>query len=273
VKGPAGAALTEIEGRHYRYYSPLEEETGLFRTFAELEVNHGDILKFANRYGPLGFAINPARAYYKPEKFDDWKAAILRMNGLVQVWEALRQNDQDAIHRWVQPVHRPAGTPPSFEVNIPGIPAGERDSMFAINYPIADATDCLREVLDREVTWQLHESEVWMTLLWDKETGRDLFVPAPCNLIGALWVQFAQSVADTKHHRKCPNCGRWFELTPRLNRADRLTCSDACRVAYFRARQATAQELRENGKTPTQIAKELDVPLESVKTWLKKKGK
>src|SRR5262245_51298715 len=37
-----------------RQYAPLEEFTGLFRTFAETEPTKEGVLAFANQFGPLG---------------------------------------------------------------------------------------------------------------------------------------------------------------------------------------------------------------------------
>src|SRR5947209_1749430 len=55
---PAGGAWRERE------YQPLEEFTGLFRTFADADPSPEGFLRFANEYGPLGLAAQPAR----PEK-------------------------------------------------------------------------------------------------------------------------------------------------------------------------------------------------------------
>src|SRR5687767_8075834 len=54
---PAGRWLVlrpEAQNRRPRRYNPLEEETSLFRTFAETPLTEDGILQFTNQYGWLG---------------------------------------------------------------------------------------------------------------------------------------------------------------------------------------------------------------------------
>src|SRR5262249_26323310 len=78
-------------------------------------------------------------------------------------------------------------------------------------------------------------------LAWDPATGKAAVHPWPLNLYGAIYVQFAQAIAADRDFRQCAACGKWMELAPRLNRADRVMCSAACRQKVYRERQERAR--------------------------------
>ncbi len=63
----------------------------------------------------------------------------------------------------------------------------------------------------------------------------------PETLRGALWFQFARTIAGNKHHFQCAYCERWIELAPGTMRRSRRFCSDACRVKAYRQRQERAK--------------------------------
>jgi hypothetical protein len=90
-----------------------------------------------------------------------------------------------------------------------------------------------------------------------------------------MCLQFALDVSGVPKYRRCPSCGRWFERTPRLNRADRRTCSAACRTQHYRERQKRARKLVSEGKSVEQVAEALGSDAETVKGWVrgtKRKG-
>jgi hypothetical protein len=60
----------------------------------------------------------------------------------------------------------------------------------------------------------------------------------PRSLIGALWLQLAQTIAGSKQYKVCPVCGKLFEASRGANRSDRLYCTDACKARAYRDRKA-----------------------------------
>jgi hypothetical protein len=87
-------------------------------------------------------------------------------------------------------------------------------------------------------------------------------------LLDAIYLQFAYAIDGNKRQRQCQVCRRWFELSPGINRADRLTCSDSCRVRQTQERRTRARQLRAEGKTAKQIAREIGSKVDKVKEWL-----
>jgi hypothetical protein len=60
----------------------------------------------------------------------------------------------------------------------------------------------------------------------------------PHDLLGALWLQFAESLAGAREHRPCLECGRWIPVSPDTRRRQVKYCSDACRAKAYRRRRA-----------------------------------
>src|SRR5207244_929510 len=89
----------------------------------------------------------------------------------------------------------------------------------------------------------------------------------PASLHHALWLQFAFAITGNKSYRRCPECQRWFELSPVLNRADRLFCSNACRTRAYRQRITRARDLRAQGVELEPIAQQLDTDVKTVEGW------
>ena len=95
----------------------------------------------------------------------------------------------------------------------------------------------------------------------------------PHSLLGALWFQFADAVAGLKDYRRCEVCNTPFEVSPDVNRISRSYCDNACRVKAYRDRRTKAVKMRKRGKTLREIEKETGSDIETIKEWLKPKGK
>jgi hypothetical protein len=108
-------------------------------------------------------------------------------------------------------------------------------------------------------------------MVWDPEAGRPRLSFEIDSLWGAVCLQFAEAVTGGLNYQRCPACSRWFELTPGVNRANRLTCSDSCRQRAFRQRRDRARELHAEGKTVREVARELGSVLKTVKGWVSKR--
>ena len=111
-----------------RRYNPLEEETSLFRTFAETPLTEEGILQFTNQYGCLGvkwifptealaFALseegqklvmkNFSTGILGPnigvggENLEMWDQSIRHMRFALTLWDAIRNNDVGQLRRFI----------------------------------------------------------------------------------------------------------------------------------------------------------------------------
>jgi len=82
------------------------------------------------------------------------------------------------------------------------------------------------------------------------------------------FAQFALALAGNKHYQRCVSCGKWFELLPGINSADKQTCSQTCRTRLYRQRKERALALHAQGKTARAIARELKAKLGAVTKWI-----
>lgn len=99
-------------------YQPLKEQSGLFRTFATTPLTMDGIRAFANKYGLLGeggrawglqpsnecmFRSDKERSDYErtferismPQRFQDWRDAIVKMQRAVDLLDQIRANAAD----------------------------------------------------------------------------------------------------------------------------------------------------------------------------------
>src|SRR5208283_5147610 len=87
----ADILTAQFEDQGYREYTPLEDHTGLFLTFATTDTTERGILAFANRYGLLGIGSSYSGTH-TDEWFSDWEWHISKMNACLERWKALRKN-------------------------------------------------------------------------------------------------------------------------------------------------------------------------------------
>ncbi len=60
----------------------------------------------------------------------------------------------------------------------------------------------------------------------------------PLSLLGAMWLQLASAIGRNVTWRRCALCGKWFEVSAKGSRSDKVFCSSICRVKAHRHRQA-----------------------------------
>jgi hypothetical protein len=246
--------LVRVEGAAFVPYEPLKECTGLFRTFGDLTPEPGAMLSFANRYGALGSG------------WDDhglWKEGIARMKTLVAAWDALTAQKWTTLRDLFSKF--PArGQKTLFQ---PGTGAkGARPD------ELVNATVHLlyNEVGGMTFGWTFG---VWSRqsnppVVWHQKAKCPVLKLTPPSLWHAMYLQFAQAILGNKSYQLCQVCGRWFELAPGLNRADRQTCSDYCRVKLYRIRKQQARDLRSHGWSPQRIAKKLGSDIGTINNWI-----
>jgi hypothetical protein len=65
----------------------------------------------------------------------------------------------------------------------------------------------------------------------------------PDSLLSYLWYQFSCAIHANTIYQACPACGCWLELTPGVNRKDRVFCSNVCRMRAYRQRKTRTKKL------------------------------
>ena len=81
--------------------------------------------------------------------------------------------------------------------------------------------------------------------------GRRILRIVPRSLLGAMWLQFAQTLDGSRFHKPCKECSKWFEVSTEKTgkRTNREFCSDTCKSTNYRRRKAEALELKCRQKT------------------------
>jgi len=257
--------LTEVRSpkspvADYRRYSPLTQHSGLFRAFAQIKPVPQEILAFANAYGRLGHVITnihplaPQREseIWRSERLASWTDAILSMRFAVRLWDLAKARDLTGL---AQHVHW-FGTDRvvcasnrrwwSSKIG-ESLPPGERawtisQSLSAEMFAQIRPGDLIVPALyAMQLEMNAHLVNSSARLLWNRTHARQELCFLPFHLLGALWLQFAQSVDGNTGYKQCPECGQWFAVAPGTARADKLYCSNTCRARGHRTRQLEAQ--------------------------------
>ena len=116
------------------------------------------------------------------------------------------------------------------------------------------------------------ETDLRFKLSWNAAAKGGEVHAVPRTLFAALCLQFALALAGDKNYQRCVSCGKWFELLPGVNRADKQTCSQTCRTRVYRQRKQRALALHVEGKTARAIARELDAKPDVVTMWITSGG-
>jgi hypothetical protein len=88
------------------------------------------------------------------------------------------------------------------------------------------------------------------------------------DLKDVIHLQLVEAVIERKRYRTCDLCGKPFELTPQVNRSDRIFCSDNCRVKAYQRRRKQAVAMRAKKMSIREIAKSLNSDVPTVKKWV-----
>jgi len=280
VKGQAGfcwqdlgdeRVLVRIEGVPFESYDPLMAnnrasgrrrgreydagDTGLFRTFAALEPTEEAILGFAQRYGSLAGSGGMVPLAI-------WRDSINHIKTLVSTWDALTARDWNKLR----------------EMKLSRNFFSNRTSMYR-----QGSEDLAVAAIRSLYFWIVRELREWMgAIIWDPDKGGGVISPLVSwsadmgtatmtfkiwSLLEAITFQFGLAILGNKAYQPCAACGRWFELSPGVNRDDRLVCSVSCRVKLYRQRRR-ARQLHQEGRPIKEIAKKLGSEVSTVKQWL-----
>lgn len=118
--------------------------------------------------------------------------------------------------------------------------------------------DLINEVLD----------EVPVFLQASDKGGRTSLDTVAVSLLDVMKLQLVMSIIERKRYRNCEHCSKPFEVTPQVNRSDRMFCSDSCRVKAYYRRKKQAVELRRKGEHLRDIAKKTGSDVQTVKGWV-----
>jgi hypothetical protein len=243
-------------------YAPLEEQTGLFRTFSETLATEEGVLGFATSYGLLGDHDKEVAASQLPgESLKVWADEIAWMRAAVAAWNFLRASKADgtddlALQRLRELRHE--------VVHGRALPILDRTASVERGLLV----ELLTQDVEVAVNAQLSGRVIPRVTAGAAANGVLGLTYEPQSLLGALWLQLASAISDDKSFRTCDFCGRWFEVSPHAKGKSRLFCSDACRAKAYRQRQQEAHDLHERGTSTGEIAEILGSDEATVRGWL-----
>lgn len=239
--------LVATEETLSRPYEPLRTEPGLFREFADLEPERGDIQSFVERYGWLGIwrPLVPRDEPQTPvtgESLHEWRAEIETLHEAVALWDMIQRKDRSALGEVIRWRGGDYGRGVYYAGTKPTVIAAERWYPDELGH--LDSGDIIGPavvLLQHHVNMELKRERATgvpaaPALVWADSLHQRLELRVqPKNLIGALWVQLAQAIDGNRNYRRCGACGKWFE-TGKSRGNPRKYCSDACRQRARRAR-------------------------------------
>jgi hypothetical protein len=298
-EGADGVTVATVGGRPvlfprrrypFRRYAPLGDESGLFLVFAETRTTEAGILDFVNKYGLLGHpaqaslsteerrAVPPRLDDARAEPLDKWVANIRQMGEAVRLWRLVQAEDlaglaevirwaPDGLAVYYRPLE-PSSDVKEWEV---GSVRNNRHLLDAAKPGdlITPARFCLMAQINQSQGFQ----GLGGFMAWDGQRCRPVVHLGTHSLHNLLWLQFALAVDGDKQYRQCRECGKWFEVSPGVNRVTRQTCSDTCRTKGFQRRREEARRLHAEGKGLKEIAEAVDSDVNTVRKWVtKRKG-
>jgi hypothetical protein len=252
----------DMFGRYQRSDQPLQDATGLFLEFADLEPNETAIVQFANRYGLLKNGDNiPTSTNFGPvlfhgETLESWKLEIGALRSAVDLWRAMLKGRDELASAL------------SEREDTSELPLMVRHKQHLDDLDLAMAA---LSVVRQGVSTNLR-NELDVDLLFPGNEPRLQLSLRPFSLLGAIWLQFAAAVEARRNFEKCRNCGRPFEISraPATGkRSDAKFCSTRCRVGSYHVRIEQARRLAELGVPPVKIAQEVGSDVATVRRWIR----
>ncbi len=217
---------------------------------------------------------------------DDWRDQVEDLRQCVRLWDLVRAGDNSGLARYIRwQVDAARGLSVHFDSHPdlePGKSPSPPDRRVTAVIASADADCELLESLkpgDVRAPALLHIEATVNRHLVGLVQPRLLCIPqketvslhmVPLTLIGGMWLQFAQAVAENKDYARCRECGGWFEVSLPGARRTRVYCSDGCKVKAYQGRKDRAVRLKAEGWKVKEIAEELGTSKDIVKRWLGK---
>jgi hypothetical protein len=273
----------------WRRYAPLLDTPDVFKRFAELEfpddvsMCEEHVRRFADQYGPLGIGflvIRPDGHAGHGEDLATWHQERSLLHIAMQVWDALQAEDIPTLQRWLTsstageqfrvstisldgywPFSVATGIEQSIQVFSDQLGNEVRHMGFSMS---TDPSSSWPDWPTGPVQWGMNHLRGWVNRQLELHTSPQLqYVPyaldkrplqtaiIPKNLLGGLWLQFALVIEGELQYARCAECGTWFRVKPKGNRANTRFCQDYCRVKanrrQHRARKAAARSGRRHG--------------------------
>lgn len=241
-----------------KLYSP---DKTLYRTFAALKPTREDIRRFADTFGPIclpGATEPPPKGVFGSVDqmygltLSDWKFEIGRMREFVALWDAIKNTDACALRRVIiRHRNRSIAYQSGLKYRLLATP------LLRENRRLVDRFDAVKSALHAlrgEINARLTELHVAPRLVWcpgPLKDYRDAPTPDhhlrivffPSDLLGAMWLQFAQDVATKHVLSACSECGALLPTGPGGWRRGTKTCSPRCRQARKRRLRPEAEKL------------------------------
>jgi len=233
-----------------KFYRKVPLPPALFMRFGTMDPTPRAILGFANRYGLLGLReslVNESserEEVWDVEHLETWRREILRMSWAIQLKEAMRLHDSDAVGKML---HLDKG-----RIRLRGSFAYTRSlgreelrshrEVFESQLQFAHSStfESMGEAASACLVFLVESGmrdHVTLRMIPDPETLQLHLTPVATSLAGDLWVQLAKAITANKEIRSCPNCGEPVPIVPPATRRNRKYCTEACRSAAYRKRR------------------------------------
>jgi hypothetical protein len=278
-------ARPTISGPYWKYC----EHDALFLSFAEVS-SPADLRVFVARYGHadtcedcrvLKFRMKggegveiPLSPFFQHVDETRWLLEALSMCTCVEIWRMVQASDRVGLKKLIRWVTEESGVAVFFEggdlaakfYEEMADPSGrELIASTSSHEDVLDVfghSDVFRPALfwvQRVLNRRLAAS-VEARALWDGQGQAMTLHFVPRDILGGLWLQFAQAFTGDKQYERCRTCGEWFEVSKDAARTNRRFCSNACRQTSYRERKKAKK-----GKKPQEGDAELQAKIEKLR--------
>jgi hypothetical protein len=296
----------------FKTYDPFREERALFLIFAGLDIGgagieakarsqraHDQVLGFVNKYG--AFEVADLRLSDIIREIDEMRAVIL-------LWRAIKTQDYavDPLWDYYWRLRRGENTQyrqkieetnenlinPAVRENRLGQWQREFGDIFpdeaskladdsSVNSAISDNPGSTQNKLDWAKNLLANILKNRLGTLWEldfrpTDKGRLDLAVITSDLQRALWLQLALAISENREYRHCETCRKPYLVSEktdrRQQRADKIYCSDKCRMKALNQRKKLAKSLRAQGMDIVEIAQKLETTMENVTKWVAEGG-
>lgn len=238
-----GRVLIPKPADRARYYLPLQDEPGLFKTFAELEPDEEGVLAFANKYGLLGIAAPlpvsiSGVVELSAETMSSWLDQVEAMRRLLRLLDCIQSSNKRELAK------RVTWDADGVSVHWTSVLGGakyESHHILATNeihperlarFSRGDLIQPALLYLQIEINKEMKKHPAPARLLRERDGKLSVYC-VPSSLISAMWLQFALAIDGNKDYRLCEGCHRYFEVGTGTSaggrRVDAKACSATCR--------------------------------------------
>jgi hypothetical protein len=215
-----------VPGALIAHYTP---ETGLYREFVSIRPARDDIRQFAEKYGDIfdqwDFRCLPAHGGLRGgTALERWKAKIEDMRSLVEIWD---QTQDEKRHPELKKIIIQTKNGISYRQRGTDHPLGHAfDQRDIMSYALC----ALQWEVNRRLADKDTPTFVTPRLTWTPDARpRQRIIFQPSNLLSAMWVRFAQTIAGEAKLKQCAVCSVYFQVGPGGKRQHTDTCSARCR--------------------------------------------